>query len=108
VHLLTAEALDIYKRHMKPGGVIAIHVTNLFLNLIPVVANLADARHFLALHIADQNSNLPAFTSDWMLLSDRRESLNRPRLTEAAKPVDARPDWRIWTDDFNNIVQVLK
>jgi hypothetical protein len=43
-----------------------------------------------------------------MLLSDRRESLDRPELTEAASPVETRPDWRLWTDDFNNLVQVLK
>ena len=43
VHLITAEALGVYLRHMKPGGVIAFHVTNRFLNLVPVVAGLADA-----------------------------------------------------------------
>jgi hypothetical protein len=37
VHLITSEAVAIYKRHIKPGGVIAFHVTNRFLNLIPVV-----------------------------------------------------------------------
>ena len=41
VHLITSEAVAIYKRHLKPGGVIAFHVTNRFLNLIPVVEALA-------------------------------------------------------------------
>ncbi len=44
VHLITSEALAIYRRHMKPGGIIAFHVTNRFLNLVPVVEGLA-ARH---------------------------------------------------------------
>ena len=41
VHLITTEALGIYRRHMKPGGIIAFHVTNRFLNLVPVVEALA-------------------------------------------------------------------
>ena len=108
VHLLTTEALGIYLRHMKPGGVIAIHVTNRFLNLMPVVAALAEAHHLHALHVEDRTAKEPAYASDWILLSERLESLNRPKVTEVAKPVETRRDWRLWTDDFNNLVQVLK
>ena len=108
VHLLTTEALGIYMRHMKPGGVIAIHVTNRFLNLIPVVAALAEAHHLHALHVEDRTAKEPAYASDWILLSERPESLNRPKVSEVAKPVATRRDWRLWTDDFNNLVQVLK
>ena len=34
--------------------------------------------------------------------------LGRPAIEDAATPIEARPGWRLWTDDFNNIVQVLK
>jgi SAM-dependent methyltransferase len=108
VHLITAEALGIYKRHMKPGGIIAFHVTNRFLNLVPVVEQLAHAHRMSMIHIADDGEDSIASRSDWLLLSDRRESLDRPQLTEAAKEVEVRQDWRLWTDDFNNLVQVLK
>jgi spermidine synthase len=108
VHLITAEALGIYKRHMKPGGVIAFHVTNRFLDLVPVVEQLAHVHRMLMIHIADDGADTMASRSDWLLLSDRRESLDRPQLTEAAKEVEVREDWRLWTDDFNNLVQVLK
>jgi spermidine synthase len=107
VHLITAQALGIYKRHMKPGGVIAFHVTNRYLNLVPVVEGLAAVHHLLMIHIADSPEG-PASSSDWLLLSDRRESLDKPILTEAAKEVEVRTDWRLWTDDFNNLWQVLK
>ena len=50
----------------------------------------------------------PASSSDWVLLSDRAESLDKPELAEAAKEIEAHDDWRLWTDDFNNLVQVLK
>ncbi len=108
VHLITAEALGIYKRHMKPGGVIAFHVTNRFLNLVPVVEQLAHVHRLLMIHVADEAESTGASRSDWLLLADRRESLDRPALTEAATEVEVRKDWRLWTDDFNNLVQVLK
>jgi SAM-dependent methyltransferase len=108
VHLITAEALGIYRRHMKPGGIIAFHVTNRFLNLVPVVEGLARAHSLPVIHIADEGEDSFASRSDWLLLSDRRESLDRPTLTEAATEVEVRKDWRLWTDDFNNLVQVLK
>lgn len=107
VHLITSQALGIYRRHMKPGGVIAFHVTNRFLNLVPVVEGLAHLHQMLMIDIADTPEG-PASSSDWLLLSDRRASLDKPELTEAAKEVEVRKDWRLWTDDFNNLVQVLK
>jgi SAM-dependent methyltransferase len=109
VHLITSEALAIYKRHMKPGGVIAFHVTNRFLNLVPVVDALAKAHGLHAIHIVDDGEgNALASRSDWVLLSESREALERPRLAEPAIEIEPRPDWRLWTDDFNNLVQVLK
>jgi len=108
VHLLTTQALGLYRQHMKPGGVIAIHVTNQFLNLVPVVANLADAHHLFVLYIQDHRETGLARANDWMLLSDRAASLGLSKLTEAARAIEKRPDWRLWTDDFNNLVQVLK
>src|SRR5207244_11884299 len=49
VHLITSEALGIYRRHMKPGGVIAFHVTNRYLDLVPVVQALAAAQGLAAI-----------------------------------------------------------
>ncbi len=107
VHLITSQALAIYRRHMKPGGVIAFHVTNRFLDLAPVVDGLARAHGLHVILIADV-PDAPASSSDWVLLSDRTELLGKPELTEAAKEIEAHDDWRVWTDDFNNLVQVLK
>ena len=93
---------------MKPGGIIAFHVTNRFLNLVPVVEGLSHVHGLFMIHIADEGEDSLASRSDWLLLSDRRESLDRETLTEAATEVEVRKDWRLWTDDFNNLVQVLK
>ena len=108
VHLITAEALAIYRRHVKADGTIAFHVTNRFLNLIPVVDALARAQGLTATHIADGGEGALASRSDWVLVSANKELLEHPRLAAAAVPIESRPDWRLWTDDFNNLVQVLK
>jgi hypothetical protein len=108
VHLLTLEALAIYRRHMKPGGIIAFHVTNRYLDLIPVVERLADAQGLHALLITDEGEQGLSSRSDWVLLSDSAGSLAVPLIAAVAKPIEPRLEWAPWTDDFNNIVQVLK
>jgi SAM-dependent methyltransferase len=108
VHLITSEALAVYRRHMKPGGVIAFHVTNRYLDLAPVVQALADAQGLSALQIRDETNDGMTSTSDWILLSDDPAALAKPELADFATPIEPHPDWRPWTDDFNNLVQVLK
>ena len=108
VHLITSEAVAVYKRHLKPGGVIAFHVTNRFLDLIPVTQALGEAHGLSAILIADEGPGLLASRSDWVLLSADKALLAKPELADYAKPIEPRPDWRLWTDDFNNLVQVLK
>ncbi|HEX4524041.1 MAG TPA: fused MFS/spermidine synthase [Casimicrobiaceae bacterium] len=108
VHLLTQEALAIYRRHMKPGGIIAFHVTNRYLNLIPVVERLADAQGLHAVLITDDGEQGLSSRSDWVLVSDSAGSLAVPLIATVAKPIEPRRDWAPWSDDFNNIVQVLK
>jgi SAM-dependent methyltransferase len=108
VHLITNEALSVYRRHVKPGGIIAYHLTNRYLDLAPVVQQLAYAQNLHAVLIADNGEPPMGSRSDWVLLSDREETLDAPLIDEAAETIEPRPDWRLWTDDFNNIVQVLK
>jgi hypothetical protein len=108
VHLITYQAVGIYRKHVKAEGAIAFHVTNRFLNLIPVVDALARAHGLSAVWIADEGEGSLASRSDWVILSANKPLLEHPRLAEASLPIEARPDWRLWTDDFNNLVQVLK
>jgi spermidine synthase len=108
VHLITREAVEIYLKHMKPDGVIAFHVTNRYLDLVPVVEGIAHALDLHALWITDTGADPLANSSSWVLIARDPVRLNHPRLTEASSAIDARRDWRVWTDDFNNLLQVLK
>src|SRR5208283_1854052 len=97
VHLITIEALSIYRRHMKPGGIIAFHVTNRYLNLAPVVQQLATAAGLHAVLVADDGDEALASRSDWVLVSNSAEALDRKPIDEAAEPIAAHRDWRLWT-----------
>jgi len=108
VHLITAEALEIYLRHMKPNGIVAFHVTNRFLDLVPVVEGLAHARGLAVAWISDSGDGRLGSSSEWVLLSADPAALAKPSIADAATPISPRRDWRLWTDDFNNLVQVLK
>jgi SAM-dependent methyltransferase len=108
MHLLTSEALTIYRKHIKPGGIIAFHVTNRYLDLIPVVACLAEAQGMHAVLIYDDSDEGVTSISDWVLVADDEKALAAPQISAVSVPVEPRADLKLWTDDFNNIVRVLK
>jgi len=113
VHLITREALQTYLRHMKPDGIVAFHVSNRFLDLIPVVARLAKELDVHAALIsddpADDEDNVLKSRSDWVLVSRDAGALKAPAIVEAgAEPAKDHPGWRTWTDDYSNLVQILK
>jgi SAM-dependent methyltransferase len=108
VHLITYEALGIYLRHMKPDGIVAFHVTNRYLDLVPVVDALARAHGLAVTHVRDDTDEGLANISDWVLIARSAARLEREPIAEASEAIVPRPDWRLWTDDFNNLVQVLK
>jgi spermidine synthase len=112
VHLITKEALGVYLRHVKSDGIVAFHVSNRFLDLIPVVARLAKAHGAHVVLVRDdpddEDDSLRSKT-DWVLVSRDPSALKRPAIMEAgAVQVHDRSDWRTWTDDYSNLIQILK
>jgi len=108
VHLLTQEAMAIYLRHLKPDGVMAFHVTNHFLNLAPVVKQIADANGLGSALIADTGETDIVFKSDWVLVTRNRAWLQRDDIAPSTSPIEDIPRLRPWTDDFNNLFQILQ
>ncbi len=112
VHLITREALQAYQRHMKPDGIVAFHISNRFLDLIPVVARLAKELQLQAVLVSDDPEDEEKSIhsrSDWVLVARDEKALQAPAIVEAgAVPAEDRPDWRTWTDDYSNLVQILK
>lgn len=109
VHLLTREALALYRRHLTARGVIAFHVSNRFLDLAPVVGQLAaDAGYRATLVHNHVDSDEAILAADWVLVTNNQAVLQNPAITIHARAIVSRPGLRLWTDDYNNLLSVLK
>ncbi len=112
VHLITREALATYLRHMKPDGIVAFHVSNRFLDLVPVVARISSEQGAQAMLVEDdpeEDDPSGRSRSDWVLVSRSRQALAAKAIVERdATPAEDRPEWRTWTDDYSNLIQILK
>jgi hypothetical protein len=108
VHLLTTQALDLYMRHLRPGGIVAFHVTNRFLALPPVVERIAAARGLSAVLVHDKAENSDLRATDWVLVASDPATLQRPGIAGSTTAFTPIPGLRAWTDDFNNLFSVLK
>lgn len=118
VHLLTAEAFAVYLRHLRPEGIIAAHISSRYVDLVPVLNALARHCQLSQAYVvwpqdptgvdwADQHG-LGLTPSQWMLLSRDPRVLQRAPIREAAEiPVELRTQ-PVWTDQSNNLLQVLR
>jgi hypothetical protein len=109
VHLLTVEAIQLYFRHLKPDGILALHISNIHLDLAPVIEELRSTLGKRAILIADDgDDDKEIYTSDWVLMTTSRDLLKIPGLKEAATELRSQPGLRVWTDNYSNLIQILK
>ena len=121
VHLLTREAFDVYlNRQVKPDGVLAVHISNRYLDLEPVVLALADHFHYQAVIVESKSdSEKRVDSATWILLSNNRAFLDCDAMREVIKnheeELEEDEDAQkllarrvMWTDDYSNLFQVLK
>lgn len=108
VHLLTREAFAQYVRHLKPDGVLAVHITNRFLDLRPVVKTAAD--HFARDVRLVDSDGIPeklVLRSRWALVSRDAEFFKHPTLS-GATTIDAPGNFQSWKDDYSSIFSVMR
>jgi len=112
VHLMTQEAIELYLSRVRLEGIVAVHISNRYLRLEPVLAAIARQQGLFAL--ANFDKRLPEaeaksgrFASHWVMLARTRAPL---------ASLEGRPGWRVpamndtvrpWTDDYSNILQAL-
>jgi hypothetical protein len=108
-HLLTLESMNLYFRHLKPTGVLAIHISNEQLDLEPVVEGLRLRLNKEAVLISNKkDERLKTNAANWALVSSNKSFLESPEIKKASRPLKANPELRVWTDDYNNLFQILK
>jgi hypothetical protein len=109
VHLLTTEAFDLYLKRLKPSGILAIHISNQYLDLAPVVAQLASAHGLTARQVWSPKDDAHLYAQAvWILMTRGSEFFERPEIAGAVKPIPPRLGLRLWTDDYNNLLQVFR
>jgi hypothetical protein len=109
VHLLTREGVALYLQRLKPGGILAIHTSNTYLDLNPVVKLLADDAG-CEWRLISNNDDLRKLidAADWMLLTRNQDFLLKLDENTLQDSVDVPPTLRLWTDDYNNLFQILR
>ena len=109
VHLLTKEAFTVYFRHLKPDGVLAVHTSNTYLNLAPVVKLLAEDADYATRFIGSQEDPLMMISSaDWVLVTRNQRFLSVPETFVGSENIVVPPALRVWTDDYNNLFEILR
>jgi hypothetical protein len=110
VHLLTRECFAVYFRQLQPNGILAVHVSNRFLNLVPVVARNAHDFGKTAVMVDDDGEDEDYMSSsDWVLVSGDPAVFSQSFFkAHGIETAQLRPGLRPWTDDYSNLFQILK
>lgn len=112
-HLMTREALELYRQKLVPGGVIAYHCSSKYYDIVPAVWNLlTDAKMHGLVCYGDfsKPSDQTRAGSLWVFASDDKEKIAALKLHRLwlSEPVETRKDQAVWTDDFSNPLAFIK
>lgn len=107
VHMLTQQAFVLYFQHLQPNGVLAVHISNQYLNLKPVVQAAATLLHRPAV-VIDSPGDRPRgiFRSTWVLVGNSETYLGHEEIESVGKRLPATAG-QLWTDDFSSLFSIL-
>ncbi|WP_020468388.1 fused MFS transporter/spermidine synthase family protein [Zavarzinella formosa] len=112
-HLLTKESVALYFSHLEPNGICALHISNRYLNLEPVVDKIVRDGNYAArvMHDSvhrDEEYLTGKTSSTWIAVARNEESLGRLMDDPRWKLLEVDPKVSIWTDDFTPIKNILQ
>lgn len=109
IHLLTQEAANLYWQHLKPDGLLVVHITNFHLNLSGVVRQMAKNTSKSIVYVHEEGDDYYSLRSDWVIMTDNREFLDSPEILKR------QSDWGSmnrplvqWSDNFSNLLSVVR
>jgi len=108
-HLITKEALELYRSRLKPGGLMVFHVSGNFLDVVSVIRLSAAAAGLQSLEKAVSfDTNDPArLSSEWLAVTDNPAHLKKLAKSGWTAPAP-HADWRVWTDEYRNVLKAIK
>jgi spermidine synthase len=109
LHLLTTQAVALYRRHLAPGGIIAFHISNQHVELEPAIALLAQAAGMKAMRVTSlANDERGEYGASWVLLSSNAAFFSQPEVASRARKPVFRPGLRLWTDDYSSLLPLIR
>jgi spermidine synthase len=111
IHLITREAFEIYLQHLGPEGVIAVNISNNYIDLKPVIWKFGQELGLDTILVAPpvQEYHPIGLPSLWMFLTREPAILDTPEINANAESLDNYyPEIRLWTDDFSNLFKILR
>jgi len=107
VHLLTRQAFQLYFRHLKPDGVLAVHITNRYLDLRPVIKTAADfLKRPSRIVDFDGDEDRGIYRSRWAIIAQDDTFFCNDGFSDAKLLAD-KPGFRPWQDDYSSLLAVL-
>ena len=111
-HLVTLEAIKLYLAKTTPDGIILIHISNRYMDLVPIFDRLAQTLNLAAylrndFEITPEEENEGKVTSRWIVLSRSRESLGK-FVDHNWITIRGQFNGDLWTDDFTDILRVIR
>lgn len=112
VHLLTRDAVEMYMRKLTPDGLLAVHISNRYFKLAPVLAKIAESLSLVA-YVRDDNVVTKEQNADgkaestWVILARDPKHLRGLELLPTWERLIAKPADPLWTDDYSNILRVM-
>jgi spermidine synthase len=108
LHLLTKQAVVLYRKHLAPGGILAFHISNQHVDLEPPIALLAQSAGMKAVRISTgPKDEIGEFGATWMLVSDNAAFFERPEVANHARAAAYKDGLKVWTDDYSSLLPVL-
>ena len=108
VHLLTQQALDLYVAKLAPGGVLAFHISNRYLDLAPVIADLANSRGLDSIALDYLRSNdMSKAPSQWIVLASNSYEFASLTKLPYARSLTRGTERRVWTDDYSDVLSAF-
>ena len=112
IHLLTREAVALYMDKLAADGVLVTHISNRFLNLTPVLAGIVEELGYAALRGSsgkiDREIDPAGTKSVWVLIARDQATIDALALGEMWGPLETPTDGRVWSDDFSNLLEVIR
>src|SRR5262249_24518066 len=109
VHLMTKEAMAGYLSKLKPGGIVALHVSSRYMELVSVVAGIARANGLIARLNPPEQVDDPSYQYSSAVVACARKDEDFTTLVSEGHWIEVRPDPRqwVWTDDYSNVIGAM-